>query len=152
MSKTLKKHFVFMDCRKNEAGFTFISMLLIISLLAVSLPFIAYLIKSADFYSNYDELTVQQFFKFLRDDTMNAVDYDVSSNTLYLSLNSGQTAVIEKYEEDRIQARRQVDGKGHEIYLMDIMDLKFEKLPYGFRTTVITRQGVPYEKTITFYQ
>ncbi|OZU89979.1 hypothetical protein CIL03_02260 [Virgibacillus indicus] len=152
MLKKSKKPIVYMACRKDEAGFTFLSMLLVIGLLAVSLPFIAYLIKSAGFHSNYEELTAQQFFKFLRDETMSAVDYNVSSNTLYLTLNSGKIATIEKYEEERIQARRQVDGKGHEIYLMDIMDLKFKKVPYGFRTTVITKQGVPYEKTIIFYQ
>ncbi|PAV29074.1 hypothetical protein CIL05_13955 [Virgibacillus profundi] len=150
MSKRKMNHFVYMVSLKNERAFTFISMLLIITVLAVSLPFAAILIKSASYDSNYDELSIQQFFKFLRDDVMIATDYRVSPTILYLDLENNKTATIETYKG--VQVRRRIDWKGHDLYLQNIQDLKFEEVPNGIRTTVISQQGEIYEKTIIFYK
>ena len=114
------------------------------------MPFLSYLTKSVSYDSNYEELSIQQFFKFLRDDVINAADYQVNSNKLYLTLNEEETAKIETYQD--VQVRRQVNNKGHELYLRNIKELKFEEVSYGIRTTVISKQGVTYEKTIIFYK
>lgn len=141
-----------MAFRKNEHGFTFISMLLVLTVISISLPFLAYLTKSANYSTNYDELATNQFFQFLRDDVINATNYRVdpsAPNILILDLDDGTTATIGQYKD---LIRRQVDGVGHEIYLRDIKGLAFSTHSYGIRSSITTLQGEYYEKKIIFYK
>lgn len=152
MLKKLRKQFVCMDFRKNEQGFTFISMLLVLTLISISLPFLAYLTKSASYSTNYDEIATNQFFQFLRDDVIHATSYRVKPSAptiLILELADGTTATIGQYKD---LIRRQVDREGHEIYLRDIKEVAFSTYSYGIRASVTTLQGEYYEKKIIFYK
>lgn len=125
------------------------SMLLTISILFMSLPLLSYLTKSVTYTSNYEEINIQQFFQFLRDDVIKATGYKVSTNAITLDLQDGKKASIELYKE---LIRRRVDYEGHEIYLRDVKEVVFTPLPYGIHVIVTSLQGADYEKTIIFYE
>ena len=148
MLKNPKKRSAYMAILKNEKGFTFISMLLMLTILAMSLPLLAYVTKSANYSTKYDEMAINQFFQFLRDDFIQATDYQVSETALILVIDDTTTVTIEKYQD---LIRRQVNRKGHETYLRDVKDLSFSSHDYGIRAAVTSLQGEHYEKTIVFY-
>ncbi len=143
------KPFAYMEKRKSEQGFTFVSLLIALSILALILPLTGHLLQAASFPDQKEELTIRQFFLFLRNDMINARDYEIDSQEIKLVLDSDEIATIEKYG---LHIRRQVDGKGHEIYLRDIRDVHFSKLPYGMRVSITSSEGEQYEKTIIFYE
>jgi competence protein ComGF len=140
-----------MDPRNNEKGFTFIHLLLAITILTISLPFLSYLLQAASYQNDYSEISVQQFFQYMRNEVISAVDYRIRSNppTLYLELENGNTAAFEQYGS---LIRRQIDGTGHEIYLRDVSQVQFVKLDYGFQLIIATTEGDIYEKSFVFYE
>ncbi len=148
LSKRMKKC-AYMEDLNNERGFSIVSMLLVVTLLYLTIPFLAYLLQKSSFEHHYENLSVEHFFLFLRNDVLEAIDYDVQKDTLQLHLPNGKKATISIYKQD---VRRQVDGKGHEIYLKDIQQLSFQQLPFGIQATVTTLRGETYEKTIIFYE
>ncbi|MBY7143380.1 ComGF family competence protein [Virgibacillus sp. NKC19-3] len=150
MSKIAKKLYVYMAIGKNDRGFTLVSILFSISIIAVTLPFTGYLINTiTDTSSHYEEVSTHQFFHFLRDDVIKATSFTIESSALILTLENETTATIEKYGK---HIRRKTDHGGHEIYLRDIEDITFTELPYGIHATVTSMQGEQYEKTIIFYE
>lgn len=132
----------------DENGFTLVSMLFTIVVISVTIPFLITLIKSVSYSTSYEISSIQHFFYFLRDDLIKATSYSVRNNKLYLETFSGEVAIIEKFGS---VVRRQVNGKGHEVYLRDVKDLLFTSHPNGIQATITSLQGEAYEKTIIFY-
>src|SRR5690625_3126984 len=124
-------------------------MLLTIAIIGLTLSLLISLITSISYSTEYDELSIQQFFYILRDDLLFSSDVSVEHNKLYLELHSDEKATIEQY--GRV-IRRQVEGKGHEVYLREVEDVMFTLLPYGIEATITSLEGETYEKTIIFYQ
>lgn len=124
-------------------------MLFILAILALSLPFLAYLIKSASHTTNFDEIAIRLFFQHLRDEVLSATDYHMESSKLTLIIDDETTVTFEKYED---LIRRQVNKRGHEVYLRDVKELIFTAHPHGIQTIVTSTQGEHYEKTIIFYR
>ncbi|WP_051681519.1 ComGF family competence protein [Virgibacillus alimentarius] len=151
MLKKEMKKYVYMGFWKNERGFTFLSMLFTITVLLITIPLLAYIISSANYSSNHNEIAVHQFFHFLQNDVIHAASCHVSNNTVELVLEEDEEFVIASIEMYKDLIRRQVDGKGHEIYLRDIREFNLKSLPYGFKVTIVDLQGERYEKTISFY-
>ncbi|MEW9677522.1 ComGF family competence protein [Lentibacillus sp. L22] len=151
MLKQNKRLSAYMAIRrnKNKNGFTFITLLVTITILFTTLPFTAYFLQSIDPYSHDQERAIQQFFYFLRDDVLQATDYAVTPTKLTLKDKNQTTITIEQYQN---LIRRQVKGKGHEIYLREVKKVLFEKLPYGIKVSITSAQGETYEKSIMFYQ
>ncbi|MEC5422262.1 ComGF family competence protein [Virgibacillus sp. C22-A2] len=143
------KKYVYTPFYQNNRGFTFISTLLLIIILALTLPFAGYLLKASSYTVNPDEISIQLFFQFLRNDMINATDYQVSSSSLSLNLDNGNTATIGSYNN---QIRRQVNGLGHEVYLQNVKEWNLIPLSYGFHATITSLEGEIYEKTIVFYK
>jgi|SRR5699024_1384065 len=138
-----------MELRKNEQGFTFASHLFVIMVLGMILPIIAYLYQAtASIPSNTEEISIQQFFQFLRDDLSKATSYHVAEEQLTIHLYDGTPTTIEKYFS---VIRRQVEGKGHEIYLHHVKDVKFEEMSHGIKTTITSSKGNEYVKHIVYY-
>jgi competence protein ComGF len=144
-------HFVSTGCRKGEKGFTFIHLLAAITILSISLPFLAYLLNAASYNNNYNEISVQQFFQYLRNEVIQAAGYQIRPHptALYLDLENGSTAKIEQYGN---VIRRQVSGTGHEVYLRDVSQIKFRDIDYGFSLSITTSEGEQYEKSFVFYE
>lgn len=138
-----------MDYRKSEAGFTFISMMLALFIFIVTLPFLHFLLTNVRVEPLSSDVKVQQFYLLLRNDFLKAKDVTSSGDVIYLQLETGEIATIEQYNE---LIRRQVAGKGHEIYLRDVKQFQLEELHYGIKTVVTTNEGKTYEKTIAFYE
>ncbi|WP_163969993.1 competence type IV pilus minor pilin ComGF [Oceanobacillus halotolerans] len=136
------------DPLQNEKGITFITILFSITILFLTLPFITSFLKISQISSYNDELTIHQFFHFLRDEVIAATNYEIEGSTLELEQSNGSQVTIEVYHN---QIRRRVNSQGHEVFLRDIKDALFTKLPYGIRATITTLQGDTYEKEIIFY-
>ena len=143
------KQFVYMVINKSERGFTLLSMLITITVLFTTLPLLAHLIKSVNYSTNYDEISIQQFFQFLRNEFIMATDYHVSENRIILHLRDGKKVSFEKYQNVIL---RQVGGEGHDIYLRDVAEISFSSRSYGAHVAITSLQGVRYEKTIVFYE
>jgi len=138
-----------MALRKNEGGFTLLSSLMAIMIIGLILPLIANLYQTTATLPTYtEEISIQQFFQFLRDDLSEGVSYQVKKDELQITLYDGTLVTIEKYND---LIRRQVNRKGHEIYLRDIENVFFKKIPYGISASIISSKGVKYEKHIVFY-
>ncbi|HLR41589.1 MAG TPA: ComGF family competence protein [Virgibacillus sp.] len=150
MLKKGKKNYAYMAYRKNEQGFTFFSMLVTITILFTTLPLLGFLLKSVNYSSNYDDVAVHQFFHFLQNDVTDSIGYDVRDDMITLHV-PGEEEAIASIGQYKQLVRRQVDGKGHEIYLRDIKDFTITSLAYGFHVSILSLQGEHYEKTIVFY-
>ncbi|MBP1950356.1 competence protein ComGF [Virgibacillus litoralis] len=138
-----------MDILQNEKGFSFLSAILTISILFILIPFTGYLLNGVNYTSNYEELSVQQFYFFLRDDVIKSTDIIVEPTKIILNQHDGSVVTIEKYQD---LIRRQVDSEGHEIYLRHVQNIFFKSSEYGFHASIISTKGEQYEKTIIFYQ
>lgn len=143
------KEFVYMVINSSEKGFTLLSMLIITTILFTTLPLLAYLINAVTYTSNYDEINIQQFVYFLRDELMLATDYSVSRHRVVFYESSGKEVSFEK--SGNIILRR-VDRTGYDIYLRGVQDIKFKKLSYGIHVEITSLEGGTYEKTIVYYE
>ncbi|MFC4558803.1 competence type IV pilus minor pilin ComGF [Virgibacillus kekensis] len=132
----------------NNRGFTFISVFLMITFLFMAIPFTTYLTKGVNYSTNYGELSLQQFYLFLREDVMRATNMTVTPSKIILNHFDGSVVTVEKYQN---LIRRQIDGKGHEIYLRNVHSVTFTSSPLGFKLSVTSTEGEHFEKEIIFY-
>ncbi|RDW21931.1 competence type IV pilus minor pilin ComGF [Oceanobacillus chungangensis] len=147
-----KRPSAYLEYMLHERGFTFVSMLFAITILFITLPFTGYLLNGTTNTSNYEQISVYQFFQFLRDEVIRSTDISITDGKLQLLQkinNKPAITTIEKYDS---LIRRQVDGTGHEIFLFDVKELTFIHDPIGFLIRVTTLQGNAYEKRIVFYE
>ncbi|HLS60614.1 MAG TPA: ComGF family competence protein [Virgibacillus sp.] len=143
------KSFAYMERMNNNAGFTFISLLITLIIISTTLPLLVQLTKTVSYRTNYSELSIHQFYHFLRDDLIEATAFQVSEHTLKLRLSNGESASYSMYGR---LIRRQVDGQGHEIYVRDVKDIIFTELSYGILAEVTSLEGDVYEKVLIFYE
>lgn len=142
------KHTVYMPILTNEKGFTFIITLAMIAILVMTLPFLSYTIRIVHPNTSYDELSVNEFYRFIRDELIQTHTFSVIDNKLYLLQEKERVSVISKYND---QIRRQVDDKGHEIYLRDVAAADFIENDYGIKIVITNKKGTTYERTFSFY-
>src|SRR5690625_3572555 len=101
------KKFVSMALKKDEDGFTMVSLLLTIVIIAVTMPIIIFLIQHLTVKPNDNHIIAHQFFSFLYHDTLTAQRVDIENNTIYFTLNEYEKASIEQYKN---VIRRRVSG------------------------------------------
>ncbi|SDQ50456.1 competence protein ComGF [Virgibacillus salinus] len=138
-----------MDILQNEKGFSFLSVILTSTILFIIIPFTGYLLNGVNFTSNYEELSVQQFYYFLRDDVIKSTDIKVEPTKIILNQHDGSVVTIEKYQD---LIRRQVNSEGHEIYLRHVQNINYKSTAYGFHASITSTKGENFEKTIIFYR
>ncbi|GGK03247.1 hypothetical protein GCM10007063_26820 [Lentibacillus kapialis] len=143
-----KANSVYTDISRGEQGFTFISIFLAVSIIFMTIPFTAYLVKTAEFSSEYNQLSVQQFFFFLRDEVIRASDIIVEPSNITLIRPDDSRVVLKQYDDLII---RQLDDEGFEIYLRNVRDIHFTTLSYGLHASITTINGDQFEKNIVFY-
>ncbi len=135
----------------DQKGFTFISMLVSLTILALTLPFVHYALSTLQLKQTYTEaLSVQQFLIHLHDDLISSSSVHVANNQLHIRFldrndNIEKTATLSQYNNS---IRRQVDRKGHEIYLHQVSDVIFEEQTDAIFLTITKESGEVYEKTI----
>lgn len=139
--------FVYTVYLKGENGFSLLSILFAMTILFMSMPFIVYLIKASFYTSYYEELSVQQFFHFMQDELIMAEYYEVDRHVVSFFVD-GETVTMDKHGSN---IRRQVSGKGHEIFLRDVQAITFNSVSFGVQIQVTTLEGEHYEKTIRYY-
>ncbi|WP_183030288.1 ComGF family competence protein [Clostridium sp. 1xD42-85] len=132
----------------RESGFTLVTTLIAIGILAFSIPFVSYVLRDASTVNSNTHLSVGQFFIFMRNEVMQAQELKIYPNQLKLMMQNGEEATFAMYGS---LVRRQVDNTGHEIYLRDVKNISFSPLPYGLLITVTTIEGEQYDKEIIFY-
>lgn len=130
---------------KNEFGFSFASILLTITLIFITLPFAAYLLDNLTYSSQQEAISVQQFVFYLRDELIQSESYKMNKSSISYKINDEEIGKISKYGD---LIRRQVNNKGHEIYLRDIKDFSLESSTYGIHVVITTLSGEKYEETI----
>lgn len=144
-----KKECVYMATRKNEFGFSFASLLFTITIVFTTLPFVAYLLEHISYNSHQEYISVQQFFNYVRDELIESKNYHVNKDTISYQLENDDVSTFSKYQN---LIRRQVNKKGHEIYLRDIQHLKIESVKYGVHLSITSIRGKTYEKTIILHE
>src|SRR5699024_12559078 len=95
-----KKKFVSLAIKNDEAGMTFVSMLMAMTIFGISLPFIIFFLSQLDSPQLDEDLQVQQFFIFIRDDALMSEHVYAEDNKLFFSLDTGETA--KRSEERRV--------------------------------------------------
>lgn len=138
----------------NTKGFTLISMLIAMTILVLTLPFVSYALSALQLKQTYTEsLSVQQFFIQLHNDVMSSSSAYVANNQLYIQFTdrSDHTERIARVSLYNNTVRRQVNGLGHEIYLRQVSDIIFEEQTNAIFLTITKESGEVYEKTIYNY-
>lgn len=151
-----KNRSVFTAFSKDERAFTLISMLMGLSFLAMTLPFLIHTLQTVRLDSHYEELSIQQFFTVMRMELLNTKDVTVENGKTKISYEVSQSqtsgtpeiATIELYNN---LVRRQVEGLGHEVYLRNIKTISFERISHGIHVTILGIEGGLYEKSIILY-
>src|SRR5690625_2822578 len=149
MKKKDKRLSACMAIQNNENGTTVVSMLLTLLVIVIILPFIVHFFSYIQPAKISTDLSVQQFYIFLRNDTLLANRVYSEENKLYFNLTSGEIAKIEQLGNVIL---RQIDDKGHEIYLRKVDSFTLQPLSYGTKVMIKTEEGVTYEKTIAHYE
>lgn len=143
------RKFVYMVTHRSEKGFTLLSMLVVTVIIFTTLPLLAYLVNAVTYHSNYDEINIQQFLYFLRDEFMLATDYSVTKNKVVFHELNYKNVSFERLSNIIV---RRVNGTGYDIYLRGLQDLQFTDLSYGIHVEITSLEGKIYEKTIVHYE
>src|SRR5690625_4014736 len=138
MKRKEGKKFVFTDFKKNEEGITLLSVLFTLLIIMIVLPFIIHFFSHIQQAKMSTDLTVEQFFIFLRNDSLFADRVYSADNKLYFQLSSGKIAKIEQFDN---VIRRQIDGEGHEIYIRYIESFSLQPLSFGTKVVIKTEEG-----------
>lgn len=134
---------------KDEQGFNFITTLTILAVISFTLPFLGFALQLVKQTTSYHELSVNEFFRFIRDDIVQSHSYYIRNNNELVLIQENERKVsISQYDS---LVRRQVDGKGHEIYLRDVEKLEIHPLSFGIRLVITVKEGESFEKEFAFY-
>lgn len=135
-----------MALKNNEKGFTLLNQLFSLLILMICIPIQGAILNTLHHQNSYyEELSIQQFFNFIQKEVNQSIAFTTSSDKIVLHLFNDDVVTIELYRQ---LVRRQLNGKGHEIYLRDIESFQIRSLPFGFTIHVTSLKGDHYEKTI----
>lgn len=143
------KECAYMVTKKSEAGFSFASLLLTITIVFTTLPFMAYLLEHININTHEEFISVHQFFNYVRDELIESEHYHTSHDTISYQLENGDTGTFSKYQN---LVRRQVNKKGHEVYLRDVQHIQIQPVKYGIHLSITSMRGNVYEKTIILHK
>ncbi|MGM0874242.1 MAG: competence type IV pilus minor pilin ComGF [Bacillota bacterium] len=150
----LKKQNQFAFCYdNNEQGYTFLNLILsffIYSIIISSLTIILHFLLSHSQHPNdlkpYEwELFVIQLHKEFKE----ANNVVVNKTEVTLLNKQGQLISINHYQN---LIRRQVVGKGHEIFLLNVKSVTFQQEPSGVRISVVSEAGKNYSYTFRSFK
>lgn len=149
-----KKQNQFAFCyENNEHGYTFLNLILsffIYSIIISSLTIILHFLLSHSQHPNdlkpYEwELFVIQLHKELKE----ANNLVVDKTEVTLLNKQGQLISINHYQN---LIRRQVVGKGHEIFLLKVKSVTFQQVPSGVQISVVSEAGKNYSYTFRSFK
>lgn len=129
----------------NNKGFTLLEAVLALGILMLILTSVPPLLKPLTQDTTSEAVSVRQALHFISMEVHKGGSVNTANNKLYIQNQQGRTAVFEQYND---MIRRQVDEKGHEIYLHHIEDLKITQDSSSIVITVKGKEGSLYEKRI----
>lgn len=130
--------------KNNNGGFTYISILLSLIIIASTLPILGYFISNIEQKDNQTYISVHQFFIMVQYDRNNAITVSSDLYRIYFYLEDGETAILEPYKNS---VRRRVEDKGHEIYIKEVESFKMSQKEESFTIHLEMLNGEYYEKT-----
>lgn len=129
----------------NNRGSTFISVFFSLTLIALTLPFLIYILTILNqAHRSEGELAIHQFVFFLRDELLESTDLILNPDYLEITNIENKKVRIEKYQQ---MIRRRVDLQGHEILLRDIKKVEFSPLTKGVKIKIEMLEGGELEKS-----
>lgn len=132
----------------NETGFTMITSLLTIVIIAITLPLISFVFNQINSPELSDDIKYSQFFNFIHDDILRANNIYVNGHTLMFETRTDELATVSQYYNI---IRRQVNGVGHEVYVRDVQDFSVKQNNHYIQLKLVSIEGDVYEKTIPTY-
>ncbi|MGN7941300.1 competence type IV pilus minor pilin ComGF [Virgibacillus sp. 6R] len=138
---------------RNEQGCTFLNMLLsfiVYAIIISSLSMVFHFLMSHSQHSHdlkpFEwELFTVQLHRELKD----ATDIQVKDEQLSFKNKLGEIVTVQQYKN---LIRRQVNGKGHEIYLFRVKDIELNKIEDGIKIKVFSNFGKDYEHIFRIFK
>ncbi|MBE4907948.1 prepilin-type N-terminal cleavage/methylation domain-containing protein [Bacillus luteolus] len=114
----------------NERGFTFLEMLVSLSILMLILTFVVGLLAiiKEPKSGGINKLEWEVFIQQAKQEIYQSTHVTKNITTLRFSKNNGETVTYETYGTS---IRRRVNGAGHEILLQNVNGVKYEMLING---------------------
>ncbi|AIF66789.1 hypothetical protein GZ22_09140 [Terribacillus saccharophilus] len=129
----------------NNKGFTLLEAVLALGILMLILASVPPLLDPLTQDTKSEAVSVRQALHFISMEAHKGGSVNTAKDKLYIQDQQGRTTVFEQYKD---MIRRQVDEKGHEIYLHHIEDLKIIQDGSSIVLTVKGKEGSLYEKRI----
>ncbi|MFB1098986.1 competence type IV pilus minor pilin ComGF [Terribacillus sp. JSM ZJ617] len=129
----------------NNKGFTLLEAIIALGILILILVSVPPLLTPLVQDTKSEAVSVRQALHFISMEVHKGAAVNTAEDKLYIQDQQGRTAVFEQYKD---MIRRQVDEKGHEIYLHHIEDLEFIQDGSSIVITVKGKEGLSYEKRI----
>lgn len=144
MLKRKKRTYASIITKNNELGFTLLSTLLAITIIALTLPLLSPLVKSISYQTTYHLTSTEHFFFFIYQKKLRSKRFYSKNNKLYFE-NENNLVVIEQFGS---VIRRRVNRQGHEIYLRDVDKFSTTQFDHYITVDVQLKSGETYEKTL----
>lgn len=140
--------YVSMVYLKNDKGFIFISLLLSLVTAIITIPLLISVLQMNLIDDMYDHHSVNSFYYLIQNELLIAKDYNIHSDSLTILSTADEKIKFSKYNN---VIRKQVNSRGHEIYLRDVKDFLILPLDFGFKIIIETLKGDIYGKSFSFY-
>ncbi|MFC0269979.1 competence type IV pilus minor pilin ComGF [Metabacillus herbersteinensis] len=133
----------------NQAGYSFINLLLSLVIYFTIISSFALILHFVSTQTNYpDDLKPFEWDVFLiqlQRELSEASNIETTTNELTFQNNQGETVTFHQYQD---LLRRQVEGRGHEIVLLQVKESTFTKENTGVTLKVVSTAGKNF--TFTF--
>ena len=143
----------FVSYCQNDRGYSFINMLLsffIYTIIITSLTLILhFLISNAQHPDDLKPFEWELFVIQLQRELKEASDINVNRTEVTLTNKEGQDVSINHYQN---LIRRQVFGRGHEIFLLNVKNVEFQQVNSGVSLTVKSDSGKIYQYTFHLFK
>lgn len=134
---------------KNERGFSYITTLLALVIIVISLPILSFILNKLTSPKVYDDIQYKQFFHFIRDDALRASNVQALNDSIVFDMREGKAATLSL---DKNLIKRQVQGKGYEVYVRNVKSFSAIQNDYHIKVKITSNKGDVYEKTIPLYK
>lgn len=138
-----------MEKEPNQDGITYLSVLFAFAVLLLMLPFFTVVYSSIETKSYQEELEVNQYFRFVQDETEISSHIAINPSLLTFYYPDGTSSQFNHYEN---LIRKQTEGLGHEILLRDVNTIHYSVTSYGMKITIKTASGKSHDKKIFMLQ
>lgn len=128
---------------------TFISIIFSLTVVLLFIPLLTSLLHLQGNEDPYIHHSVNHFFYLVRNEFFKAKEAEVVNNTLYIKNSNNELITISQHKK---VIRKQVNKKGHEIFLRDVKSFKIKKYAFGFLIQVEMLTGDQFEKSFSLYE